>query len=750
MIRKHCFLERRALSALLLCLLVPFVSQAQNIGDGTGTHGKRKLKAVRTELPVTLDGSLEEPAWKNTPVALGFTQKEPHEGEESTEGTEVRVLYTASTLYIGVICYDSQADRILATERRRDNNLGNDDTISVVLDTFHDHRNAYLFRTNPLGTQYDALITDEGNNINENWDEKWDVVSQITLVGWTAEFAIPFKSLRLNENEGQIWGFDLERVIRRKNELTFWNGFRRGFKLENVSQGGHLEGLENIQSGMRFRVKPFLLGGFQRSSNQFHSRLGGTSDFGMEVMKYRITPSLTADLTWNTDFAQTEVDDQQVNLDRFPLFYPEKREFFQEGAGIFEFGLVRAETATDMKLFHSRTIGLSPERLPVPMTAGARLTGNLGGFTLGLLNVQTDQEESKAVPESNYSVVRVKRNLLSRSNVGGFILNRESAGKGDFNRVYGFDTNFTFYKYLSVTALWAKSDQPGIKEKNWVSSGTAKWDSDFWLASLEYIFIEPNFRDDLGFVPRKNMRRFTPILGISPRPRSGPIRQIGLQARFDYITDRDWKLESRRNHYTIRVELQSGDSFSVLPHWRFERLAKPFTLRDQAVKIAPGVTVRKPLVVVPPGEYSWWYSRFQYAANPARRLSGNVSVEPSPGYFGGDLVEWNINPKLRLTNTLSVELGYTINDASFSQTNFTDHVVNFRVNYAFNNQWLTSTTLQYNSADSFSGINFRLNYIFRPGDDFFFVYNEGRQLGGLFDGQRDRSLQVKLTYSFDF
>ena len=237
-----------------------------------------------------------------------------------------------------MICYDADAEGIRASDRRRDSKLDNDDMISVVLDTFHDHRNAYLFRTNPLGAQYDALITDEGNSTNVNWDEKWDVATQITPAGWIAEFAIPFKSLRVAEENGHVWGLELERVIRRKNEFAYWNGYRRGFKLENLSQAGHLEGIENIQTGLRLRVKPYALGGFTQSVrraspgvDQFRSTVHDASDFGMEVLKYRITPSLTADLTWRTDFAQTEVDDQQVNLDRFPLFFPEKREFFQEG-----------------------------------------------------------------------------------------------------------------------------------------------------------------------------------------------------------------------------------------------------------------------------------------------------------------------------------------------------------------------------------------------------------------------------------
>ncbi|MBI4459887.1 MAG: carbohydrate binding family 9 domain-containing protein [Acidobacteria bacterium] len=706
---------------------------------------------MRSELPVILDGNMDEPAWREAPVFLGFIQKDPLEGQPSTERTEFRVLYTATTLYIGVICYDTNPAGILASERRRDNTLDNDDSVTLVLDTFHDHRNGFLFRTNPLGAQYDALITDEGKEVNANWDEKWEVAAQAGPAGWIAEFAIPFKSLRLLEGNGQLWGLDLERIIRRKNEQSYWNNYRRGFTLQNLSQGGHLQGLENIETGMRLRVKPYFLGGFNRSSNDFKTGWENAADVGMEVMKYRITPSLTADLTWNTDFAQTEVDNQQVNLDRFPLFFPEKREFFLEGAGVYDFGQVRNEGTRDLTLFHSRSIGLTPSRQPVPITAGARVTGNVKGVTLGLLNVQTDSEEDLNVPESNYSVARFKRNVLARSNFGGFLLSREMGGSGDFNRVLGFDANFVFHRFLKVAGLWAKSYERANPNQDWTSYGSVMWESDSLIAGMSYMFIEPNFRDDLGFVPRPNMRRFSEQLGFFPRPKSDFIRRLTLRTQVDYTTDRNWHLESRRNHFTFDVDFQNGDSIGASPHYRFERLAKPEVFRKRVIEVTPdGKRREENLIVIPPGDYGWWYSRFSYTLNPSRRLSGTFTFEPSPGYFGGRLTEWNFSPRLKVSNNLSFDLQYIINDATFGETDFLDHVVNLRANYNFNNQWLTTTTIQYNNADAFTGLNFRLNYIFRPGDDFFLVYNEGRRQGEVFRGQIDRSLQVKLTYSFDF
>ena len=729
----------------LTCALASSAYAQSSPQSATGTHGNRTIQAVRTELPVVLDGSLDEPAWQQAPISLGFVQKDPQEGEPSTERTEFRVVYTATSLYIGVVCYDSSPERILATERRRDNDLRTDDAITIVLDTFHDHRNAFLFRTNPLGTKYDALITDEGKNVNVNWDERWEVASQITAAGWTAEFEIPFKSLRVSSQDVQAWGLDLERMIRRKNEWAYWNGFRRGFQLEDVSQAGHLEALEEIETGLRLRVKPFALAGFRHSSDPTRSTLRNSSDMGMEVMKWRITPGLTADGTWRTDFAQTEVDDLQVNLDRFPLFFPKKREFFQEGSGVFDFGTATRGTTSNLRLFHSRQIGLSPRRRPVPIVAGGRITGKLQGFTLGLLNVQTEPLLSEGIPASNYGMLRVKRDVLSRSTVGAFLMNREKAGDNDFNRVYGVDSIFVFRQYFTVDGFLAKSDEPGV-EGNWAASANAKWNSDFLLVGMEFLSIDPNFRDDLGFVRRTNIRRYAPSLAFRPRFGIRGVRQMEFSGAMDYMVDHNNRVVRRTDKYIFNTFFEDGGILRIIPVvYNFDRVEEPF-------EISPGVTI-------PAGNYSWNVYVLRYTLSPARRLSGTIDFSHRRGFYGGNMYKWQFTPLLKLTENLSVNVNYLINDAELPGGSFVDHVVNTRINYAFNNQWLTSTTLQHDNRTSFLGVNFRLNYIFRPGDDFFLVYNEGRRalfdsedrrITGVFDGRKDRSLQLKLTYSFDF
>jgi hypothetical protein len=731
---------------------------AQNNGSQS-THGRKTVFAQKIEAALTVDGNLNEAEWERATVSLGFTQRDPQEGQPSTEKTEFRILYSSTTLYIGVLSYDSNPPGIRATERQRDSSLENDDIISIALDTFHDHRNSYLFRTNPLGTQYDALVTDEGRTVNSNWDERWEVAARVHDGGWNAEFAIPFKSVRTSEENGSLWGLDVERVIRRKNEFSSWNNYSRGFRLENASQAGHLTGIEEIETGLRVRVKPYVLGGFSHTTNRQESPLCqdstevdafcNASNVGLEVMKWRITPSLTADFTANTDFAQTDVDDQQVNLDRFPLFFPEKREFFQEGAGTFVF-----ETDRSAVLFHSRRIGLSPRRLPVPIVAGARVTGKLHGFTLGLMNVQTEALPSERVPASNYGIYRVRREILSRSSVGAIFMNREMGGTADYNRVYGVDSNFVFLRYLNVKALVSRSDAPSVEGK-WVSSGSAGWESDFLTLDAGWVSVDENFRDDMGFIPRDDMVLLMPRLAFRPRPRSGPVRQFLIQSHSDYTMNRRFEQESRLDHFDFELRFHSGDVLAYAHHIRLERLKEPFEIRTG--------------LLIPPGTYSWGYPGINFRSSSARRVSIDVRWRKHSGFFDGSLDILGFTPSVRLTESFSMNVSYDLNHAKFAAgkytdanggfpaaaTSFTDHVVNARANYNFSNSWLTSTTIQYNNTDNFLGFNFRLNYIFRPGDDFFLIYNAGYTgedpvTGEIERRHNDRTLQAKFTYSFDF
>jgi hypothetical protein len=720
-------------------------------GGNTPTHGRRSIAARSIDTPPTIDGRLDEDAWKQAPVATGFVQKEPAEGQPATETTEVRILYTPTTLYIGVMCVDSNPAGIRGSERRRDSDLSGDDTITVVLDTFHDHRNAFQFRTNSLGTEYDALISDEGKTVNISWDERWDVASAVTDKGWSVEFAIPFKSVRVEDPGGAggkiTFGLDVERDIRRKNEIDIWNDWHRGFLLENVSMSGHITGLENIETGLRLRVKPYFLGGFSQAVDRlrpapaapvFRTVTKDASNIGIEDMKIRITPSLTADLTYRTDFAQSDVDAIQVNLDRFPIFFPEKREFFQEGSGIFDIGTASRGTTSTLRLFHSRTIGLTPrDRRPVDIIGGGRITGKLGGFSVGLLNVQTQdfQSDRESIPASNYSVARVRRDIFSRSTVGAFMLNREKGGTGDYNRVYGTDAIFTFAKHFTADGFFSKSDQPGKATYAW--SSNAKWDSDFFLLGLEYLSIDPNFRDDMSYLRRSDYHRLGPQIAFRPRPKIPWVRQVEISGAWDYQMNASNTVVRRIDKYAIQIFFQDGGLFRTIPFdYEFDRVEKAF-------EVVPGV-------VVPAHPYQWNVYVLRYQSSPKRRYWANIDMSHRYGYYKGNMVKLQTDHNFKINPQSSVEASYEVDIASIPGGDFTQHALNLTANYALNNQWLTSTTVLWDNIQRFAGMHFRLNYIFRPGDDFFLIYDEGREVGGPNRGEKNRSLQAKFTYSFDY
>jgi hypothetical protein len=714
---------------LASCLLVglPGTALAQDAKTAT---------AFATDAVIRIDGVLDEPVWEAAPVIDGFLQRDPREGEAGSERTEVRVVYTRQSLIFGVICHDSDPRAIRATELRRDNDFENDDSFSIVLDTFHDHRSAFLFRTNALGTQSDALITDEGRVTNTNWDEKWNVVATMGQHGWTLEIEIPFKALRTAEQPVQTWGLDFERIIRRRTEFTYWNNYRRGFTFKQVSQAGHLEGLENLNTGLTWRIKPFVRTALVGESvDGSRADLVSLSTIGVEDVKYRVTPNLTLDFTLNPDFAEADVDEQVLNLTRFPVFFEEKREFFLEGAGIFDFGPGPAETS-ELKLFFSRRIGLSPQGEPIPIMGGGKLTGKASGWTLGMMNLQT--RESHGIPGRNFSVVRVKKDVFARSNVGAIVTNRQSARADDpYNRAVGADANFTFLDHLNVQSFATATYAPGQTDDPWAGRVRTYWDSDLIFANVEHLVIGEDFNPELGWVPRRDLRKTKAQFDLKPRPRSGSIRQLAFRTSVDYLTNRAGHLETRTQDVTGDVSFQSGDRFFVRYSRLFDRIDEPFQMQG--------------LVPVPAGDYRWHTVLFHYFPSAHRALSGTVVGRKEWGFYGGSHTQIGWSPLLKLSKNVSMSPRYRFSHVTLPRGRFDSHLVNSQFNYAFSTRWLTSVTAQYNSTTDFVGINLRVNYIYRLGDDFFLVYNESKTVGvdGV-PGRVNRSLIAKLTFSLDF
>ena len=722
---------------LLLLLILQPILMSQSTPENQ-QHGKNWLDLTDIGGPLVLDGKLDEEAWSRADEANVFTQRDPDEGMPSTEKTRIRVLYDKDNIYFGVECWDSQAEGILATELRRDNNFNNDDSFAIILDTFHDHRSAFLFRINPRGTQYDALITDEGLDVNTNWDERWAAEATMNEEGWFAEIQIPLKSIRFSStsSDDASFGVDFERVIRRKNELSYWNNFSRDFDFMQVSQAGHLRGMTEKGNGLRLRIKPYLSGRVttEGAADRTTNYLG---DVGLEDLKLPITSSLTLDATLNTDFAQTEVDDQIINFDRFSVFFPEKREFFLEGAGIFEFGIFRGERRPQVKLYHSRRIGLSEDGEEIPMLGGVKLTGKVREkFTVGFLNAQTDAFGVK--PGDNFTVFRLKRDLFSRSNLGFFFTNRQAEG-GDFNRVIGIDQNLIFFDHFALVGMLGRSFTDGIDDNQMTGAFQASWKDDLVDTGFGYVLLDENFQSDLGFLERPGTRKLESRFAISPRPHSDTIRQFNLLYRLEDFQRVDTQeLETRIHHLGFTTFFQDGSSIRFSPHHPTENLIELLRL--------PGG------LIVPPGRYSWWYQTANYTLNPARKLSGSVGYRYDKDYYGegGRRHQWNITPVLKFSSRFSAEIAYTINQIGlFGGELFTFHQLNNGINVALSRKWLTSTTIQYNSDRNLIGINFRLNYIYRPGDDLFIVYNDSRNRTDS-PAEMDRSLVIKLTHSFEF
>jgi hypothetical protein len=729
------YLMTGAACAAMLALWSLEPAHAQQ--ESARTHGIRSVHILKGASGPRLDGVLDDAVWTAAAPADGFLQREPIEGGTATEATEVRVVSDGKNLFFGVMCRDSEPSGILSRELRRDDPLDTDDTFAIILDTFHDHRNAFLFRINPRGAQFDALITDEGRHVNTDWREDWEVETQITDEGWSAEIKIPLKSIRFaSADAGSLFGIDFERIIRRKNETTYWSNYSRNFNFHQVSQGGHLGGVDGLAAATRVRIKPFVnMQTFSRGTGDRTTEFDG--EVGLEDLKYSLTPALTADLTVNTDFAQTEVDEAVVNFDRVPVFFPEKREFFLEGAGLFEFGALQGEGSPEVKLYHSRRIGLSDEGEAEPIIAGVKLAGKIGEkFTIGIVDVQTDETDLR--PGDNFGVFRLQRNVLARSSVGTFFTNRQ-AGGDDFNRVAGLDANFVVLEHLTLRSMLARSFTGGVKNHQGVGSVGVQWEDDLINGGMDFFSVGENFRSDLGFLERVGVRKFGPHFNIAPRPQGGSIRQLSFGVRYDhYRRIADNSLETEVYHINNNIRFQDGVNIRFSPHRRTDDLREPFRLPRG--------------LVVPPGRYSWWYYPLTYSFNPAWKLTGSVQYRYEHDYFGsgGRRHTWNVNPVFRLNQHVSARVDYALNRLQLPGGDPVNvHVANTRLDVSLNREWLTSTIFQYSNSRDLVGMNFRLRYRYGPNHDMYLVVNS---VGSGPDTLReiDRSVTLKITRSFDF
>ncbi len=704
------------------------------------------VAAVRLREPLRLDGRLDEPVYAATAAIGGFVQQEPFEFQPATEKTEAWIFFDDAQIYVAARCWESAPDRRVANEMRRDTNqLRQNDTFLVLFDTFHDRRNGYIFYANAIGGFADSQVTDEGPP-NVDWNTVWSVRTGEFDGGWTIEMAIPFKSLRYGPGREQTWGVNLRRVVRWKNEWSYLAHVPRALTtfrgILKVSSAGTLTGLQAPLGSRPVELKPYVLSGLSTDrtlqpppGRALEARVGG--DF-----KYGLTQNFTADVTVNTDFAQVEVDEQQVNLTRFNLFFPEKREFFLEGAGTFAFaGRASASLAAGSGdtpyLFFSRRIGLDGGR-EVPIVAGGRLTGKSGRTTVGLLNVQTADDAAAAADSANVSVVRLKRDILGRSAVGGMLTHRTATpGRAGANTGYGVDGSFGFFQNLRLDGYLAGTRTAGVADDGMSYRGFVDYNADRYGIQVERLEVQPTFLPELGFLRRTDFRRNFTQWRFSPRPRHIPtVRRITAQASLNYTTNVGDRLDTREQVAQLQTEFTNSDIAAVSYTDSFERLVRPFA-------IAPGVRIA-------PGRYDFETLQLSYTAGQQRRLSGAVVYDQGTFYNGRRRSIAVNTARVEVTPQLSIEPSLSINDVTLREGAFTATVLRSRLTYTMTPRMYVSGIVQYSSTNASAGTNVRFRWEYRPGSELFVVYTDdyNTDTPAAADALRNRALVVKVNRLF--
>lgn len=744
-------------TALVVCgglSAVPATAGPQTPGSGAAPapaavvrdpQGRVTVRATRVDAPPHVDGLLDDQIYQSLPAITGFVQQDPDEGQLATQPTFVWILFDADNLYIAARCLDSQPARIVANDMRRDGrNITQGDNLSVVLDTFHDGRNAYEFLTNPIGGMFDAQITDE-RDVNRDWNAVWVERSRRDAEGWTVEMAIPFRSLRYKGSGPQTWGINIRRNVRWKNELSYLSAVPRLYGARGIlriSQAATLEGIEAPPAALNLDVKPYLVGNVKAdraADPAFRNQLDRNGGFDL---KYGITPSLTADITYRTDFAQVEDDDQQVNLTRFNLLFPEKREFFLEGQGTFAFGGASTTPPTGSAasapvntpvLFFSRRIGLSGTRA-VPIEAGARMTGKMGRYSVGLLDIQTGDLAAGGERATNFAVVRVKRDILRRSYIGVIGTRRSPAAgpasPGD-NGVLGVDASMSFFQSLNIVGYYAGTQTKGRRGDDRSYRARFDYDADLFGLQVEQLTVGRNFNPEAGFLRRADFAESLAQIRVSQRPRSIRwMRKINYESAIDYITNGDRRLENRQARAAVRTELQNGDSWSVGYYHDFELILASFEIASTPVRAG---TYRSPTV------------RAAYTLGSQRQLSGEIGFARG-GFYGGTRTDVGYRGRAEVTAKFSLEPALSVNRVELPTGHFTATLASTRATLSFTPRMLTAAFLQYNSTSNLLTTNVRFRWEYRPGSEVFLVYSDGRDtLARGFPAFTSRGLTFKFT-----
>ncbi len=708
------------------------VAQAVRLAEGPAGGFSTGLAGAPL---IVVDGHLDEAAWAQAPPAKGFKQREPQEAAPATDDTEVRLLFDGKNLYVGILARDTEPDRVIGRILERDRLLessdgrtrsSGDDSVLLLLDPFLDRRNAFVFGTNPNGAEHDALITDEREAFNTDWRGVWRVAAQRVAEGWSAEFAIPFRSLRY-PRDGRPWGFNVYRMQRRKNEESLWSGWSRsdgGF--HRVSRAGRIEGLTDLpRTGLNLEIKPFGLAGADQDAPGADTT--GRADVGGDL-KWEIHPGVVLDGTVNPDFSQVEADEERVNLTRFSLFYPEKREFFLENAGVFDFGARGSFEPPPFLLFFSRRIGLDDDENEVPVKGGVRLTGRTGPQTVGFMDVYTGRNALEA--PANYAVARVKRDVGGSGYVGAMVTDKR---RPDFaNTAGGIDASLWPTGALNLTAFVAHTETTGEGGEGTAARIGAEYTTDRLGVQAQWTRIEPETDAQMGFITRTDINRFGGSARVSARPQVLGLRRVTLGWFSDYVESvsggerLDWYLSP-----FARAEWNSGESVLVF-------FQKGRTFVDEEFDLADRLHV-------PAGDYLADWRSIDFSTSSRRPVSASVSLSWQDTY-GGRLTGHGGRLRASLGSHVKASVGYERSTAAIPSGSFAANVVSLRLGYAFSTRMAAGAYVQWNSLDENIVANLRFVYRHRPGSDFIVALNEERGVDGSLWTVAERHLALKVNY----
>ncbi len=688
------------------------------------------IHAFLIHQPIKLDGRLNEPAWQKARKISNFTQRELHEGKPATERTEVAVLYDTKNIYVGVWCYDNHPDKIIASQMQRDFNYGTDDNFQIMIDPYNDKRNGYLFVTNPNAARADIMISQNGQSNNESWNGVWNVKTTRTASGWFAEFEIPFSTLRFSKNNTQIWGINFERNIPRKREQDDWQGWSRNSSIRQVSNAGFLTGIKGVSKTSLIELKPYGITGVQKDEGEkgaFKWNIGGD-------VNYLITPTLKMNLTINTDFAQVESDQMQVNLSRFSVYYPEKREFFLEGKNYFNFDLGSVQP------FYSRRIGLAPNGAIVPIIAGVRVMGKTGKTSIGAMSIETARKDT--LPPANYSVVRVKQDVFKESSVGMIAVSKLEPGHQNF--VYGadfnyFNSHFKGNKNISFGGSVAQSYTSDRKQKTGLASRLFfDYPNDFIQFSTVWDRSDAGFNPEVGFQRRSAYQMYNADLRIKPRPKKHLrfIQQFVFKLfDFNYYQDIEThKLQSFWSEFRpLGFTTRSGEFFEFNIQRKAENLTEDFNIYDD--------------IIVPQGEYWFTDWELQVGTYRGRKVYGFAYTNWG-GFYNGrrtlyaGMINWQISKYLRFSAR------YSHQNVFLPGGNFVVHEISSHIDFAVNPNLFGSVFAQWNNQAEEMLMNFRVNWIPKPGTNLYFVVNQGYDTENHRFDTKYTTVQIKLIWRF--